>query len=169
MESWKQIEGFTNYEVSDLGWIWNNITNKIYEDKLKNRIQYYWVHLVNDEGQLKTMAVHTLVAKYFVHNPNPDLYKIVWHGPGGYLDNWASNLSWGTIKMNNTIDKIRDNTYFYSKINQQKYKEFIQKQKENKGDKSINVLLKEFNKYNKKNISYSTYYRHYTGLYDTII
>lgn len=167
MENWITIQDFSNYEISDLGWIRDKKTNKIIEDKCKKWLQYYRVHLVNDNNEQKLLVIHRLVAKYFVHNPNPDLYKIVLHGPNGWKDNSASNLSWGTYLKNNTEDKIRDGKYFRS--NMHEYKDFIWQQKLNKGDKLISQLHQEFIEINKKNIPYSTYYKHYIGKYDNLI
>src|SRR5271166_6681734 len=93
MENWKTIEGFENYEVSDLGRI-RRITaitcakaGHILSQSLKKG--YLTVCLCGDKKYYK--LVHRLVAQAFI--PNPDNLPEVNHKKKN-TDNRAVKLEW---------------------------------------------------------------------------
>ena len=116
-EIWKTIEGFPNYEVSNMG----NVRSLAHRDKL-NRVQGgrpikpqfdgkgHYLHVgLHVNGVAKTVNVHRLVARAFI--PNPCGYAEVNHKDENKTNNAASNLEWCTHEYNNTygskIDKGR--------------------------------------------------------------
>lgn len=89
-EQWKAIDGFENYEVSDLGRVRNTKTGRIKKNFL-NINGYYYAQLFYDGGVHPTL-VHRLVAKAFV--PNPEHLAEVNHLDENKTNNAASNLEW---------------------------------------------------------------------------
>jgi hypothetical protein len=94
-EIWKQIEDYENYEVSNLGNVRNNKTNRVL--KAYNRGGYYCVGL-SKKSKLKTYNVHRLVAQTFIQNidNNPQVN----HKDKNSLNNNVNNLEWVTNKEN---------------------------------------------------------------------
>ena len=67
-ENWKQIEGFSNYEVSDRGRIRNKTTSKLlkpYDSGGRMSVTL----CVN--GKRHGKRLHNLVAAAFIPNPDP--------------------------------------------------------------------------------------------------
>ena len=106
MEIWKKIDGFENYEVSNLGRVkslqrWSGTKfykreqiMKLYQNK-KNG--YIYVSLSKD-NKAKNIRVHILVAKEFLGNPNH--YSQINHKDGNKENNCADNLEWCDSKYN---------------------------------------------------------------------
>ena len=97
MESWKDIPGFVNYEVSDQGRVANKRTNRI----LKGGVipaGYVQVTLRRDIKNFNSY-VHILVAEAFL-GPRPDPTWEVNHKHSPKLDNRAVNLEWVTASEN---------------------------------------------------------------------
>lgn len=65
-----------------------------------NRNGYRLVLLYKDRKR-KHNAVHRILAKTFVHNPNPQEFDCVNHIDENTLNNSADNLEWCTHKYNN--------------------------------------------------------------------
>ena len=91
-EVWKRIDGYTNYEVSNLGRVRNSDTNHLLHLQ-KRKSGYVKVNLCN-KGNERTIDVHRLVAKAFI--PNPHNLPEVNHKHGVKDDNRASELEWCT-------------------------------------------------------------------------
>lgn len=114
-EIWKEIEGYENYEVSNMGRV-RSIDRTIYQEgfgerKLKGRIVkpwhnghgYYKVCLgsyATPDGKRKhpTEFVHRLVAYAFLENPNN--YPAVDHINFDRGDNRVTNLRWVSHRTN---------------------------------------------------------------------
>lgn len=96
MENWQTISGFPNYDVSSLGNIRNNKTNKFMKVYVKSG--YYHVSLLNESNK-KTLKVHRLIALAFIENTEnkPEVN----HKDKNKLNNQLSNLEWMTRKENN--------------------------------------------------------------------
>lgn len=74
-EKWHDIENFKNvmnglYEVNNYGYVRNKHTMKILHMKIANKKKhpYRAVSLLHNDGELKWVLVHQLVATYFVKN-----------------------------------------------------------------------------------------------------
>ena len=94
-EYWKDIEGFPNYQVSNLGYVASKKTGKILKPYLTRG--YLRVSLYNDSGR-KCKLVHRLVAEAFILNP--DNRSDVNHINGCKADANACNLEWATPSEN---------------------------------------------------------------------
>lgn len=102
MEVWKDIKGFNNYQVSNLG----NVRSKNWGKRgicrnlvpKKHNRGYLFVELVSDKGEKKAFLIHRLVAEAFIGNPN-NLPQIN-HIDENKLNNNAENLEWCTQSEN---------------------------------------------------------------------
>ena len=103
-EIWREIEGYPDYRVSNLGRIqscrkkpgeWRLITPAVTKDG------YARVSLRNEVGKGKTLSVHRLVAKAFVPGYRDGLQ--VNHKDEDTLNNRADNLEWVTQRENNVF------------------------------------------------------------------
>lgn len=99
-EEWKTIEGFSNYEISNLG-RFRKKGFKAHRGTINNR-GYKIVHLTDDDGRSRMMSVHRLVAMAFV--PNPLNKPLIDHINANPLDNRSENLRWFTHKENATLN-----------------------------------------------------------------
>lgn len=94
-EVWKEIPGFDNYQVSNLGRVKSKKRIlKLYENK---RSGYLYTHLSQNK-KTKVMRVHRIVATVFIENKNNKLY--INHIDGNKTNNCVSNLEWCTPKEN---------------------------------------------------------------------
>lgn len=98
-EIFKKIDGFSMYEVSNLGNIMCFSRKKplLKRPSLTNS-GYYSVTLTSDDGKLKTFSIHRLVAIAFVDNPSN--LPVVNHINGIKTDNTCVNLEWTTHSGN---------------------------------------------------------------------
>ena len=106
MENWKRVDGYNEYEVSNLGNVrrWHRWPNKsgeytytnIKPNKL-NKKNYYLIRL-SKNGVQKAILLHRLVATTFL--PNTENYPIVMHIDDNGFNNKLENLKWGTIQEN---------------------------------------------------------------------
>lgn len=86
-EEWKQIEGFSDYLVSDHGRICSLKSGLL---KPHENSRGYMLVTLNGE----TRRLHRIVASAFV--PNPDNKEMVNHKDGDPMNNKAENLEWNT-------------------------------------------------------------------------
>ena len=100
MQTWKLINGFENYEVSDDGLVRNVKTKRILKEDIKkkrSRYSYALVYLYN-HGKRRITSVHRLVAEAFI--PNPQNLPQINHKDENSLNNKVENLEWCTAKYN---------------------------------------------------------------------
>lgn len=92
IEEYREINGFPNYKVSNLGNIKNIATNKIL-GKFKDTKGYQITFLYANKKR-KTIKVHRLVATYFIQNNmgKPQVNHI----DGDKFNNKLDNLEWST-------------------------------------------------------------------------
>jgi len=119
-EEWRPVVGYEGlYEVSNLGQV-RSVDRMVKHSKAHKRfckgkllkaclgVRGYFVVVLNKQGKATMFPVHRLVATAFL-NQSPEK-NVVCHGPKGKLCNEITNLSWGTYKQNNGIDRVRDGT-----------------------------------------------------------
>ena len=95
-EIWRKINGFPNYEVSNLGNVRNKKTGRVLRPS-KDGCGYSQVILCKD-GKGNQFKVHRLVATAFI--PNPKNKKEVNHIDGNKSNNYVDNLEWNTHSEN---------------------------------------------------------------------
>lgn len=96
-ETWKPIQGFPKYQVSDLGRIKNIESGRIFTGT-KDAFGYVHVRLINPQGTYTLKKVHRIVAEAFL--PNPECKPIIDHIDGEKTNNALSNLRWFTYSEN---------------------------------------------------------------------
>jgi len=97
---WKSIDGFP-HEVSNCGDVRNwkgRLLKKGIAKYNGRRSQYYRVNIVDNNGVLRYLLVHRLVATYFCDKKDGD--KVVCHIDNNGLNNHYTNLYWGTQSDN---------------------------------------------------------------------
>ena len=106
METYKIIEGFENYSVSDHGNVKKNTTGRIIKQHKENGYKRLNIE-VNKKHYKKFL--HILVAGAFI--PNPENKAFVDHVDNCITNNNIKNLRWATRAENNQNSSMRkDNT-----------------------------------------------------------
>lgn len=125
MENWKTINGFSNYEISDLGRV-RSIRRKgskggILKPKIREDLRHK-VGLMLDNGKSKDFFVHRLVALHFL--PNYYGKTQIDHINNNPQDNRVYNLRWVSDAENKLNTRLRKSNYsgkkgvfFYEKRN----------------------------------------------------
>ena len=101
-EIWKDIKGYPNYQISNLGRIWNTKTQR-YLNGGYCKDGYIQVHLTAINGKRKHELIHRLVAIAFLDNPN-NLPQVN-HKDENKENNCVDNLEWCDAKYNNIYSK----------------------------------------------------------------
>ena len=99
-EVYKVIDGYDNYEISNLGNVRNRKTGRILKHKIDTN-GYYCVGLSPTNGKRKTSVIHRLIALNFI--PNPNNKRCVDHIDRNKLNNDLRNLRWVSSSENNII------------------------------------------------------------------
>lgn len=90
METWKKINGYDNYRVSNLGNVKNIKHDKILKPFKSTKGQLTVQLFREGEPKGKQFFVHRLV--YFGFKPDTDVNKVVIHKDGDYNNNTLKNL-----------------------------------------------------------------------------
>ena len=96
-EEWKMVEGFSKYEISNLGNLRNKATKIFLKPSIKNG--YYGTTIINDINKRFSKKMHRLVAIAFI--PNPFNKDTVNHKDHDKLNNKLENLEWATTTEQN--------------------------------------------------------------------
>ncbi|MEQ8580114.1 MAG: NUMOD4 domain-containing protein [Balneola sp.] len=109
-EIWKDIDGFSNYQISNRGRIRSktrkvlhtgskvhmNLKGKLLKQRWNSPCKCYFLDLLDDHKRRRTVYPHKQTAIAFVENPNPsELTKII-HLDNNPRNNRADNLKWVT-------------------------------------------------------------------------
>ncbi|MGL1888154.1 MAG: NUMOD4 motif-containing HNH endonuclease [Reichenbachiella sp.] len=107
-EVWKEIDEFSNYEVSNKGAIrrkarqtWHSGSNKqitlkerVMKQRWNKNCKCYFLDLLNSEGKRKTVYPHKEVAKAFCINILPEEHTMIVHLNNDPKNNDSTNLEW---------------------------------------------------------------------------
>ncbi|ANY28833.1 HNH endonuclease [Lactococcus phage 4R15L] len=96
VETFVKIEGFENYEVSNLGKIRNIKSGKILKPILRR--DGYLTHNLYGHNKQKHLLLHRILATAFIDNPEEK--PCVNHIDENKLNNDLSNLEWCTVREN---------------------------------------------------------------------
>ena len=102
VETFKKIEGFENYSVSDYGNVRNDTTAKILQGS--NNGGGYLRVCLNKNDKRHFMFIHKLVAEAFLHNPENK--KCVDHIDNNKHNNNLINLRYATLQENGRNAKL---------------------------------------------------------------
>ena len=103
VEIWETIPGYENrYKISNLGNVWS-----IYHERKMKQCKkgnYYTVKFFDDNGNMKIIYVHKLVAQTFVVDNDPNnIPRVVDHIDNNGENNRADNLRWVTKSFNSQV------------------------------------------------------------------
>lgn len=104
-EEWKEIEGFENYLISNLGNIYSEYSLKPVKARI-DKNGYKRVDLRKDNTRY-THRVHRLIAIAFI--ANPENKPFIDHINNDRLDNRIENLRWATNQENTFNSQISKN------------------------------------------------------------
>ena len=90
------IDGYQHHTIDEQGTVTNTKTNHIKSIWLGAN-GYYHVD-IQENGKSKKHALHRLLAKQFL--PNPNNKRVVNHKDGNKLNNDLTNLEWATDSEN---------------------------------------------------------------------
>ena len=131
MRQWQSIPDFSDYEVSDDGFIRSIERTKVFKNGRKMRFDsknkqlrrhpsngFLMTDLINNKGIRKTVYPHKIVATVFLRNDKPRKKKVVIHIDHDLENNHVSNLKWcsfsDSIKIGFASGK-RDNSTLWEK------------------------------------------------------
>ena len=105
-EEYKTIEGYENYEISNVGNVKSKKTGKILKQSLHNG---YYAVSVSKNSKSKHLDIHRILALSFI--PNPNNKSCVDHINRMKTDNALENLRWCSNSENHyNIDTKKNNT-----------------------------------------------------------
>lgn len=110
-EVWKDIEGYSKYQISNFGRVkskerWTPIGKY---GTMRHRhefimtgcdfgLEYHKVNMKGDDGKIRNVKIHRLVAEAFI--PNPDNKRCINHKDFNRINNCLYNLEWCTHQEN---------------------------------------------------------------------
>ena len=108
-DEWKQVPGWSKYEVNKYGDLRNLKTKKLLK-KIDNNRGYWIYSCCKDEDnrpkRTHVLSAHRAVALAWI--PNPNNYPIVNHIDENKRNNYYKNLEWCTYSYNNTYNGIKE-------------------------------------------------------------
>lgn len=96
-EEWKKVNGFTRYEVSNMGRVRNIHTKEL--KAIRRTKTGYCITDLKENGKQKTSYIHRLVAEAFI--PNAFSLPCINHKDENKANNCVDNLEWCSIDYNN--------------------------------------------------------------------
>ena len=105
-EEWRSVNGYANYQVSNIGRV-RNVETELILESCNSGMGYYQVRLYKD-GSRMFLLVHRLVAHAFIENP--DSKTCVDHINHDKTNNTILNLRWVSVSENAMNRTKRQNT-----------------------------------------------------------
>ena len=105
-EEWRSVNGYANYQVSNIGRVRNVETEKILKQTM-TKLGYCQIGLYR-EGLRKFLYIHRMVAHAFIKNP--DNRPCVDHMNHDTSNNTILNLRWVSMSENSMNKTKRQNT-----------------------------------------------------------
>lgn len=101
-DTWRDIyKEFPHYQVNPYGVIRSTYKNRnVIKSQRNYRNTYYRTSFIH-KAVSRTVWVHRIVAKVFVHNPRPDIFDTVDHIDRDTMNNYYKNLRWVNRQLNN--------------------------------------------------------------------
>ena len=122
------IEGFSNYVIMEDGEVISLITSKTLKPWITIN-GYKRLKLINDDGEIKNMLLHRLIALAYI--PNPLNKPMIDHFDQNKLNNNIENLRWATrsenmqnIKQPSINNKLNEK-YIHINIKNNKHKYYV--------------------------------------------
>lgn len=106
---WKEIKGFSRYEVSDTGEVRNKETGEIIKQSTSKDGIKSVNFMMNDKGEYKKLYVHRLVAISFVERMNKKANRVRFID-GNKNNITPENLEWCTMRQLLQAEKARNHT-----------------------------------------------------------
>lgn len=107
-EVWKDIKGYPNYQISNLGNVWSVKRQRKLSPYTNNK-GYKAINIIAANGKRKGELIHRLVALAFIDNPEgkPEVNHI------NHIrdDNRVENLEWVSKSENNTLGRKQHYTH----------------------------------------------------------
>jgi hypothetical protein len=111
MEQWKTIEGYEDYQVSDLGNVKSFKRGK--ERILKPSITRGYLHIcIFKNGKQKNKTVHQLVAEAFLNHKPCGLKLVVNHKDFNKQNNHVDNLEIATNRENTNRKHLKSSSQY---------------------------------------------------------
>ena len=108
-EEWRSIDGFINYQVSNIGRVRNANTGRILKSAINER--RYNTVILHGDNHRSTKMMHRLVAQEFLEKCNESQVDHINHDK---LDNCVSNLRW-VSNQQNSMNKTKTSSNTSSK------------------------------------------------------
>ena len=111
-EIWQDVQGFPNYQISDLGRIKvkeysknnRNFKEKLLKPQANKKSGYIQIMLTDENNQRKLKYLHRLVANAFL--PKDEITTVI-HKDGDKANNKASNLEYGKPNTRHKMEADR--------------------------------------------------------------
>ena len=109
-EVWKTVPGYSRYKVSTYGRVWTCYHGKIMKPQKCGK-KYPSLNVRTDEGKMRSVYVHRLVAQTFL--PNPCGFDTIDHIDENHDNNRVDNLRW-ISRRENMEAHMRKHGYWYN-------------------------------------------------------
>jgi hypothetical protein len=109
-ETFRKIDGYENYEISDHGNVRNTKTGRTLKNKIRkdNYSEVGLPILINGKNKQNFLKIHRLIGLAFIDNPENK--KCIDHVDCDRQNNHVSNLRWATHTENQQNSSIHKNS-----------------------------------------------------------
>ena len=170
-DEWRSIDGYINYQVSNIGRVRNSKTGRILKPQLGND-GYYDVGLSKDV-KFKRHSIHRLVANEILQKPSNIIHYVVDHIDHDRTNNKFYNLRYATIsknQMNRVKHRTTDIGSKYKGVSKfkNKWRAFVQYQGKRYNLRNYDIEEDAAIAYNKKAFELGGEYAHIKIIRDIV-